>query len=136
MAAPPSTDRVLPRVLAQLAALGARLRPVIGKTGTALAQGATAAVRGAVRHRAVLGAIGLRALWWSALVLLVVGGRHVLGLASLPSREWVLAPFVVGLVLCAVLRLADAPRRLHVAALGLGAVHGLAVVLVWTAFAG
>jgi hypothetical protein len=74
--------------------------------------------------------------WWSALVLLLVGGRPILGLEAVPERWVALAPFVVGLSLCAAVRLGAASRRLGAAALGLGALHGTAVVLVWTAFAG
>jgi hypothetical protein len=35
-----------------------------------------------------------------------------------------------------VVRLASEPRRLRALALGLGALHGTALALVWSAFAG
>jgi hypothetical protein len=53
-----------------------------------------------------------------------------------PERWMALAPFALGLLLCAGLRLFASPRHLRTAALGLGALHGTAVVLVWTAFGG
>jgi len=102
----------------------------------ATGRGVRALGRGAHRHRVVLAAIGHRLAWWSALGLLVLGGRPILGLGTLPDRTGALAPFAAGLLLCAVVRLLAAPRRLRVAALGLGALHGTALVLVWTAFAG
>jgi hypothetical protein len=74
--------------------------------------------------------------WWAALLLLVVGGRPIVGMEAVPERWVALAPFVIGLLLCAAVRLLATPRRLRVAALGLGALHGTAAVLVWTAFAG
>ncbi len=95
-----------------------------------------AGVRGTIEHRRDVAAAGHRIAWWLALALLVVGGRAILGLDAVPGRVAALAPFAAGLGLCAWLRVANAPARLRIAALGLGAVHGLAAVLVWTAFAG
>lgn len=86
------------------------------------------------RRRGLLPAVGLRAVWWSALLLLMVGGRPVLGPGSLPERWVALAPFILGLSLCAGLRLVAPHRHLRLAALGLGTLHGTAVALVWTAF--
>lgn len=102
----------------------------------ATGRGLRAVGRGAHRHRVALVAVGHRVAWWSALALLVLGGRPVLGAEALPERWAALAPFAAGLLLCAMVRLFAAPGRLRVAALGLGALHGTALVLVWTAFAG
>jgi hypothetical protein len=104
--------------------------------GRALGRGLRALGRLAYRQRAALWAASHRLAWWAALLLLVVGGGPLLGMEAVPTREVALAPFVAGLLLCAVVRLLAAPRRLRVAALGLGALHGTAVALVWTAFAG
>ena len=90
--------------------------------------------RGLVRHRRAVGPVGLRVAWWSALLLLVIGGPPVLGLERLPEPEVVLAPFAVGLALCAALQIGSSRRHLRVAALALGALHGTAITLVWTAF--
>lgn len=92
--------------------------------------------RGARRHRAALRALGERVTWWGALALLVVGGRPVLGAGEVPERWLALAPFVMGLTLCAALRFSARSGRIRGAALALGALHGAATVLVWTAFAG
>lgn len=81
-------------------------------------------------------AVVYRMMWWSALGLLVFGGSVVLGHGELPGRELVLAPFVVALAICGVLRLVAAERHLRVAALGLGVMHGGAAVMVWSAFGG
>jgi hypothetical protein len=108
----------------------------LGSAASALGRGLRALGRAAHRQRAVLWAASHRVAWWAALLLLAVGGRAVLGLEALPERGAALAPFVAGLLLCAAVRLVAPPRRLRVAALGLGALHGAAVVLVWTAFAG
>ena len=126
--------------LAGLARWARVAAPVVrrGLVGGARAtgRGLRAAARGAQRHRIALVAAGHRVAWWSALALLVLGGRPILGAEALPERWAALAPFAAGLLLCAVVRLFAAPRRLRVAALGLGALHGTALVLVWTAFAG
>ena len=133
------------RTLASLALAGlarsARVAAPVVRRGlvrgaTLTGRGLRATARGARRHRAVLGAIGHRLAWWSALALLVLGGRPIVGLGELPERTGALAPFALGLLLCAVARLLAAPGRLRLAALGLGALHGTALVLVWTAFAG
>ncbi|MCX4245284.1 hypothetical protein [Paraliomyxa miuraensis] len=92
--------------------------------------------RGARRHRRPLRALGERLAWWSALGLLVLGGRPVLGEGPVPEPWLALAPFVAGLLLCALLRLTSSARQLRMAALWLGALHGTAAALVWTAFAG
>jgi hypothetical protein len=101
-----------------------------------LRRGLRSTVEAAHRHRRILFAVSLRLAWWTAVVLLVVGGRPMLGMDPLPSRWVALVPFAVGLGLCAVLRLVTGPRHLRTAALGLGALHGTAVMLVWTAFEG
>lgn len=121
----------------RLARLGRTLRPWLQtglRRGASLAQaGLTALARLGWHHRGIALLAGQRLLWWGALALLVLGGRAVLGLDPLPSRWMVLAPFVAGLAVCAMLRLAS-HRRLRVAALALGSLHGAAAVLVWTAF--
>lgn len=98
--------------------------------------GLRASGRGLVRHRRALGPVTLRVAWWSALLLLVVGGQPVLGLDPLPEPEVVLAPFAAGLTLCAALQLGSSRRHLRFAALALGALHSTAITLVWTAFYG
>lgn len=133
------------RSLATLAlaglAHGARVAAPVVRRGLvwaarAAGRGLRATARAARRHREGLAAIGHRLAWWSALALLVVGGRPILGLGALPERTGALAPFAAGLLLCAMVRISAAPGRLRLAALGLGALHGTALVLVWTAFAG
>jgi hypothetical protein len=145
--ASPAPRRLAVVALASLARFARVATPVVrrglGHGSRALARGLRALGRGlmvlgraARQRRAALVAVGHRVAWWSALVLLVVGGRAILGPEALPERSAALAPFVAGLLLCAAVRLLAAPRRLRVAALGLGALHGTALVLVWTAFAG
>lgn len=126
--------------LARLVRSARAAAPVVrrGLAGSARAtvRGLRATGRAARHHRGPLAAIGHRAAWWSALALLVLGGRPVVGLGTLPERTGALAPFAAGLLLCALVRLLAAPGRLRLFALGLGALHGTALVLVWTAFAG
>jgi len=120
-----------------------QLRVLARRAGPGLRRGlglAAIALRGlgrfAVQHRSALAAIALRGAWWVALLLLVVGGRPVLGLDAVPARELALAPFAIGLALCAAVRLLADPRHLRVGALALGALHATALALVWTAFGG
>jgi hypothetical protein len=112
------------------------VRRGLERGGRALGRGLRALGHAAIHHRAGLLAASHRMAWWAALLLLVVGGLPVVGMEALPARGVALAPFVVGLLLCAAVRLLAGPRRLRVAALGLGALHGTAAALVWTAFAG
>jgi hypothetical protein len=127
-------------VLAALARAARWAAPVARRglrRGAQLAgHGLRATGRTAWRQRAAIAALAVRVAWWSALALLLAGGRPILGLGALPERTAALAPFVAGLVLCGGVRLWAAPRRLRVAALALGVLHGAALVLVWTAFAG
>lgn len=129
------TDRMAAPLagLAQLARLAA---PYARRLALRLGRLARGLVVGASSQRAAMAAIGLRAMWWAALGLLVLGGPVVLGHEPIPAMWQALAPFVVGLTLCAALRLLSDARHLRFAALGLGALHGAAVVLVWTAFGG
>jgi hypothetical protein len=140
MALSPAARRHSAAALAGLARFGRAAKPVVGRWLAAgargLGRGLLALGRAARRQRAVLLAVGHRAAWWSALALLMVGGRPILGSEPLPERWAALAPFAAGLLLCAAVRLLATPGRLRLAALGLGALHGTALVLVWTAFAG
>lgn len=129
----PDRATVLAETLARLATA---VVAVLRRVGHGLRRGTARLGRAALARRVALGAMALRAMWWSALGLLVVGGPLVLGHEALPERWRVLTPFVVGLVVCGLLRLLAPARHLRVAALVLGALHGAAVVLVWTAFAG
>ncbi len=143
----PMAHRVATTALVGLTRFIRAARPVVRRglahAGRASLRGAKALGRGlgalgrlAYRRRAVIFAATHRVAWWAALGLLVMGGRPVLGLEAVPERWIAVAPFVAGLVLCAAVRLLAPSRRLRVAALGLGALHGTAAVLVWTAFAG
>lgn len=144
MALPPAARRHAATAFVGLARFVRRATPVVrrgvrrgvvaGARGGARA--ARALHRTARRRRALLVAATHRLAWWSALALLVVGGRPILGAEPLPEQWAALAPFAAGLLLCAAVRLLARPGRLRLAALGLGALHGTAVVLVWTAFAG
>lgn len=136
MAPSPAARRHSAAALAGLARFGRAAKPVVGRWLSAGARGLLALGRAARRQRALLLAAGHRAAWWSALGLLMVGGRPILGSEPLPERWAALAPFAAGLLLCAAVRLLATPGRLRLAALGLGALHGTALVLVWTAFAG
>lgn len=140
MALPPAARRHAARALAGLARFVRLATPVVRR---GLAGGARGGVRAARalhrmvrRRRALLVAATHRLAWWSALALLVAGGRPILGAGPLPERWAALAPFAAGLLLCAAVRLLARPGRLRFFALGLGALHGTALVLVWTAFAG
>lgn len=140
MAVPPAARRYSAVALAGLARFVRVATPIVRRglaTGArGLWRGLRALGRAARRRRAELVAAGHRVAWWSALALLVMGGRPILGADPLPDQWAALAPFAAGLLLCAAVRLLATPGRLRLAALGLGALHGVAVVLVWTAFAG
>lgn len=140
MSRPRTTRTLATLVLARLARWVRLATPVLRRglvrSAKAGGRGLRALGRGAHRRRAVLWAAGQRAAWWSALALLVIGGRSIVGLGALPERWDALAPFVAGLVLCGGVRLLAAAGPLRAMALVLGALHGAALVLVWTAFAG
>ncbi|MCA9649343.1 MAG: hypothetical protein KC501_05510, partial [Myxococcales bacterium] len=107
----PSVDRAA-APLAGLLRLAQASVPVLrwltvlaGRGMRALGRGARALGRVAVARRRMLMALGHRLMWWAALGMLLLGGPAVLGHGELPERGQLLAPFAVGLVLCAALRL-------------------------------
>lgn len=135
MATPTRADR-LSALLVVISGLVKRAIPLASRGVRAMGRGLRATAIGAYTHRQGLFAVGQRVAWWSALVLLFVGGETVLGDGALPGRTAMLAPFAVGLALCALVRLLTPARHLATAALGLGALHGVAIVMVWTALSG
>jgi len=84
------------------------------------------------RHRAVLFGLFTRALWWTALVLLLLGGRALIEIHERsPFLEAALPSLVAGLALCAVLLLFASQARMRWAAFALGLGHGGLLALVW-----
>ncbi len=119
-----------------LARVARVMRPWLQRGATMALTGLTMLLRGLYRRRALGWTLLGRLSWWGSLLLLVVGGGPLLRPGTLPDRQTAIAPFVAGLAICAVLRLCVAHRHVRVAALVLGAMHGAALVLVWTAFGG
>jgi len=73
--------------------------------------------------------VSTRALWWSALALLVVVGRDLLGGTVSAWSEAALTWSLVGLGACALVTLAARPRHLRLAAATLGVGHGAFALL-------
>jgi len=84
------------------------------------------------RHQAVLFALFVRALWWTALALLLLGGRALVEIHdAAPFVQQALPMFLTGLALCAFLLVVASPARLRWAAFALGLGHGGLLALVW-----
>jgi len=84
------------------------------------------------RHQAVLFALFVRALWWTALALLLLGGRALVEIHDpAPFVQQALPVFLTGLALCAFLLVVASPARLRWAAFALGLGHGGLLALVW-----
>lgn len=117
------------RFLAALGELTMRLGDGLAFALAALRRGL---VTLAVRHQALLFGLFTRVLWWSALVLLLLGGQALVeihGRAPLDQRAF--PAFALGLGLCALLVTIAAQARLRWAALVLGFSHGGLLALVW-----
>ena len=84
------------------------------------------------RHQALLLGLFTRALWWTALVLLLLGGRALVEIHERsPFLEAALPSLVAGLALCAALLLFASQARMRWAAFALGLGHGGLLALVW-----
>jgi hypothetical protein len=125
--------RVAARLLGRgFAAIGGLTLFLLG----GLARGSTITgdrIAGALqRHRAVLLALFARALWWTALALLFLGGRALVEIHErAPFVEAALPVLLTGLVLCAFLLLFARHARMRWAAFALGLGHGGLLALVW-----
>lgn len=85
---------------------------------------------GGVWHqREAIGAFSTRVLWWSALALLVLVGRDVLGGAVSAWSGAALTWSLIGLGACALVTLAARPQHLRLAAAVLGVGHGAFALL-------
>jgi hypothetical protein len=122
-------------VLPALRALGRGLLWVLGKLGPLLVRGGAALGRGLWRHRTIVGAVIVRALWVIALLLLVEGGRRLLQIEVALDPVALRQTFAVGLGLCTLTVLFAVHRRIRWAAIALGTAHG-ALVLVLTTLNG
>lgn len=84
------------------------------------------------RHQALLLALLTRALWWTALVLLFLGGRALVEIHERsPFLATALPSLLAGLALCAFLLLFANQARMRWAAFALGLGHGGLLALVW-----
>ncbi len=84
------------------------------------------------RHQALLLALLTRALWWTALVLLFLGGRALVEIHERsPFLATALPSLLAGLALCAFLLLFASQARMRWAAFALGLGHGGLLALVW-----
>jgi len=125
--------RPLLRLLGRFfAAIGAATLWLLG----GLARGSTIVgdrIAGALaRHQALLLALFTRALWWTALVLLFLGGRALVEIHERsPFLATALPSLLAGLALCAFLLLFASQARMRWAAFALGLGHGGLLALVW-----
>ena len=115
-----------------LAAIGGLTVRILG----GLARGSTIVgdriAGGLQRHQATLFALFVRALWWTALALLLLGGRALVEIHdAAPFVQQALPVFLTGLALCAFLLVVASPARLRWAAFALGLGHGGLLALVW-----
>lgn len=84
------------------------------------------------RHQNLLLGLFTRALWWTALVLLFLGGRALVEIHERnPFLEAALPSLLAGLALCAFLLLFASQARMRWAAFALGLGHGGLLALVW-----
>jgi hypothetical protein len=127
--APQSPDERPLVVLPALLQVWRGLVWLVGKTRPIVARGAAACGRTLWRHRSVVGAITVRALWVGALLLLVEGGRRLLQIEQPLDPIALRQTFGLGLGLCSMTVLLAAHRRIRWAGIALGTAHG-ALVLV------
>ena len=106
---------------------------LVGRARPIVARGAAACGRALWRHRGVVGAITVRALWVGALLLLVEGGRAVLQIEQPLDPIALRQTFGVGLGLCSVTVLLAAHRRIRWAGVALGTAHGALVLVLGSA---
>lgn len=110
------------------------------KLGLALARASGRAIAGVGRwtwtHRIGLARAGQRLLWWTALAMLVVVGRALVGIDSGVELEWfadALPWLIAGLAMAAFVLVAARETRLRRAAFVLAGAHGSLALLVWLA---
>ncbi len=121
--------RFLARVLAGIGGLTLHLLGGLARQSTIVGDRTAGALQ---RHQAVLFALFTRALWWTALVLLFLGGRALVEIHErAPFVQQALPVFLTGLALCAFLLVVASPARLRWAAFALGLGHGGLLALVW-----
>lgn len=101
-----------------------------------LAHGSTlvgdAIAGGLQRHRAALFGLFVRAMWWGALALLLLGGRALVEIHDrAPFIQEALPVLLTGFAMCAFLLVVASPARLRWAAFALGLGHGGLLSLVW-----
>ena len=120
-------------VLPALRAVGRGLLWALGKVGPWLVRGGTALGRGLWRHRTLVGALLVRALWVIALLLLVEGGRRLLQIEVAIDPIALRQTFAIGLGLCTLTVLLAAHRRIRWAGIALGTAHGALVLVLTTA---
>lgn len=132
----------LTRSLARALAFGGRwawphLRRAVLATTRATARASARAARWCWTQRVTLVRVGHRLLWWTALALLVLVGRALLGDGASPGAElWLdstLAWFVLGLALACVVLITAPETRMRRAAFALAGSHGALALLVWFA---
>jgi hypothetical protein len=128
--------RPLLRLARLLARFFAGLGTVTVRGLAGLAHGSTlvgdAIAGGLQRHRGLLFALFVRALWWGALALLLLGGRALVEIHDrAPFVQEALPAFLSGLAVCAFLLVIASPARLRWAAFALGLGHGGLLALVW-----
>lgn len=127
-------------LLGRLAHAGRRAWPHVRRAALALARaGARASVgfgRWTWTHRVALARVGQRVLWWTALVMLVIVGRALVGVDSGLALDWfadALPWLIAGLAMATLVMVATADTRMHRAAFVLAGAHGSLALLVWLA---
>jgi hypothetical protein len=105
---------------------------LVASSRTAVRAGLTI-MRAAWRHRAMLTALAVRGMWWTAMWLLWVGGTALLDVHRPLHEETFVLPFAVGFALCSISALLGAQRRIRWASGVLGVSHGALGLLALTA---
>lgn len=100
----------------------------------ALARACSSLGRWTWTHRVALVRVGQRVLWWTALALLVVVARGLVGVDSGLDLAWfadALPWLIAGLVMASLVLVAARETRLRRAAFVLAGAHGALALLVW-----
>ncbi len=104
--------------------------PTLRAASQRLVRALATVARGVHRRRAVLWALGARAIFWGALVLWCTTAMTLVGGGVLDTRD-LLGRFVLGAAICGVVAVAATAARLRWLGALVGALHGTGGLVLW-----